>query len=534
MLNRESPCAIGESDHMLGTKTTGSWVGLICDASSATVFAARGSGADAAPIAQRQLEYPAAQLRQSGRLQPLERFVADHQLTGCDVRVAFAGSGTIVQRLTLPPLSARNQLQAARTHLMNYADGRELALDIAREPGAVRRRGVRLVAAGVDLALGRAIHAACRRAGLRVRAMTALATAFGPATERGLLVQLILGERTTTIQLFDEGRLVASRDVLLGRRNFVRACQRPILTQRGPLTLGPDEADALLREVGIPVDREDEVRPGVFAAQLWPTLNPVLQKLTHEIGQSLSHSGWAHPGEAVVNVLGLPTPPGLGHFLATELQLRGVAPTAESTEASYLATFSGRGQVSRPLDLRPPERRFAARMTRPALAAGFCALLIIWANSVAPCRTEARLGELRPVVAHLRGQLERVREQRAEIRAAAEEPSTRLRHAGELLEALPASVPTLGPLKAVFRSVPPETELLDVTLNGTQDTARLVIRAACHGRVPASVLAARWGRTLSDCVFFTDAKVTSVSRSGAADPTVVEIEAELKGDAGGA
>ena len=47
----------------------------------------------------------------------------------------------------------------------------------------------------------------------------------------------------------------ATRDVLLGRQEFVTAYQRPIITRSGPITLSPEEADKLVREVGdIPAD----------------------------------------------------------------------------------------------------------------------------------------------------------------------------------------------------------------------------------------------------------------------------------------
>jgi hypothetical protein len=511
---------------MIGPRNTASWVGLLCDASSATVFAARGVGPDATPFARRQLEYDPVQLQHSHRLEPLEQFVRENRLKGRPIRVAFSGSGAIVQRLTLPPLCARDQLQAVRTHLGNYADGRELIVAVTREPETPPRKSVRLLAAGVDLVLGRSLHAACQRAGLRVAAMTALATACGPVTNDGALVQLILGERTTTIQLFQDGRLIASRDVLPGWRDFLQAYQRPILTDHGPITLAREQADALLREVGIPVDREDEVRPGVLAAQLWPTLNPVLQKLSHEIEQSLSYSQWERPEDARVSVLGLPAPRGLDVFLATELQLRGAAPAPMSPQASYLSAFSGQG---RPLDLRPPERQFAARMTKPALAAGLCALLIILANSVTPRQAEARLAELRPVAKQLHVQFAAAREKRARILDSVAEPAAELRRANQLLQALPATIPTTGPLKVVFRSAPPEVELLEVQVSDGNGVATMIIRAAYRGQVPASILAARWGRELCESVFFNDARVTSVTGAGQAEPAVFEIQAELKG-----
>jgi Tfp pilus assembly PilM family ATPase len=514
---------------MIGPRTTGDWVGLVCDASSATLFAACGNAAHARLVAQREVDYESAQLHESGRLPPLEQFVAEHQLKGGDVYVAFVGPGTIVQRLTLPPLNKRNQLQAVQTHLMNYADGRELAIDVARDPRSSRRERVRLVAAGVDRALSRTICAACHRAGLRVRVMTALAAAFGPTTDDGALVQLILGERTTTIQLFHDGRLGACRDILLGRRDFVQAYQRPILSDRGPITLSAPEADTLAREVGVPVEREDEVRPGVLPAQLWPMLDPVLQRLQHEIEQSLSHSEWQDPRQAGLSLLGLTPLPGLDKFLAAELQLRGPLVSPECPEASYLAAFSRPGRAGVPLDLRPPEERFAARMIKPALAASLCALLIMLGNSAVPRKARASLAELHPVTEQLQGQLANARAQRAALQADAEQLAAHLQCTGKLLEALPARIPVIGPLKTVFGSVPREVELLEVQLSNRTDGAMLHIRGAYRGRTAASLRAARWARELSESAFFVDAKVTGVSGSGQDEPAVIEIRAELKG-----
>jgi hypothetical protein len=514
---------------MIGPRITSNWVGLICDASSATFFAARGTGAEATLLGVRQAEYEPAQLHTHGSFTALEQFVAEHRLRDCDVRVAFAGSGTIVQRLTLPPLSVRDQLQAVRTHLMNYADGGELVIDVARDARRSRHERVRLLAVGVDRALSRGIYAGCRRAGLRVRSMGALATSFGPAAKSGTLMQLILGERTTTIQLFDDARLIASRDVLPGRRDFVGAYQRPILTDTGPVTLSPEEAEALLCEVGIPVNREGEIRPGMLASQLWPTLNPVLQQLMHEIGQSFTHSNWETPENAAISVLGLPVPPGLDEFLAVELRLHGVATAPGSPESGYLSAFAGHGGVGVPLDLRPAEQQFAARTTRPALAAGLCALVIMLANSIAPRQADARLSELRPIAAQLQGQVGHAQRWRDELQSESERLATGLQRSGKLLEALPRTIPAVGPLKVAFGSVPPEVELLEVRLIDEPKATTLLIRAGYHGRVPASIVAARWGRALSKSVFFADARVTSVSGSGHDRPAMIEILAELKG-----
>ncbi len=514
---------------MIGPRNTRKWVGLVCDASSTTVFAASGTGADAALVARQQFDYESVAVSQSDRLESLKQFVADNHLKGCHVRIAFAGSGTIVQRLALPPLSVRNRLQAARTHLMNYADGRELQVNLARPPRASRHKSIRAVAVGIDLALGRAIHAACQHAGLRVKSMTARATAFRAAEGSGALVQLVLGERTTTIQLFEAARLIASRDILLGRRDFVQAFQRPILTDGGSITFTAEEADALFRQVGIPTNREGELRPGVSAEHLWPTLNPVLQKLVHEVAQSLAHSEWENPADSSISVLGLPAPPGLAAFLVSELRLRDAVESPQTSEATYLSAFAGHGKGGEALDLRPPEQQFAARMTKPALAAGFCALLIMLANATAPRQADAHLAELRPVGGQLIEQLERAENRRGEMQAAADQLADQLKRSEQLLRVAPAAIPTRGPLKVIFRSVPPDVELLEAQLSRGAETATLVVRAAYRGPVPASILAARWGRQLSESAFFNDAKVVSVSGSGQEDPAVIVIRAELDG-----
>ena len=515
---------------MIGPTAKNTWVGLVCDASSATVFAARGTDHSATLIARRHFDFAADELRERGCAAELHRFVAEHQLAGCDVRVAFVGAGTIVQSLTLPPLSARDRLQAVDAHLRNYAEGRELSIDLALDPGSSRRKKTRLLAAGVDRRLSRAICRACRQAGLRVRAMTALASAFGPTTDRGPLVQLVLGERTTTIQLFDDGRLTACRDVLLGRRDFLQAYQRPILTKGGAVTFSPDEADALARDVGIPVEREDEVRPGVLASQLWPTLNPVLQRLQDEIEQSLAHSQWPAPQDANLAVLGLPAIPGLGEFLVTELQLRSSLVPARRAETDYLVALAGRGRTHVLLDLRPPEERFGERLTKPALAIGVCALLIILGNSFTPREAGARIAELRPVAERLQVQLDQVQQERTEAESTSETLVAALRRDGRLSRALPAEVPVVGPLKVVFASMPPGIELKQVQLAAAQPPATLEIHAGYQGETPASILAARWARDLCESVFFSEAKVTAVSGSGREGQAVMVIEAAFEGD----
>ena len=504
---------------MIGRSALKTWVGLVCDGSSVLAFAARHTTV----VAQHLIEFDLQSLRQSGCLPELDQFVGANRLKRCATRVAFSGPGTIVQRLTLPPLSARNRLRAVETHLGNYADGNELSLDLQMERTPEKRKSVRVLAAGVNRDLTRAIFRACRNAELCVHTITALASAFGPCANRGRLLQLVVGERTTTFQLFVDGQLIACRDILLGRRDFVQACQRPILTQRGPVRLTPEEAEALARTVGVPFGREDEVYPGMSARQLWPTLNPVLQRLQSEVEQSLTHSHWQDLYEVRLAVLGLPTIPGLDEFLVSEVHLGESIVPAERADVEYLAAVGCIGRSRTLLDLRPREERFAERMTRPALAVGLCGLLVVFANSFTPQQADAEIAALRPIAQRLSTQHDSALAKRIEMERSTEALAAGLGRSARRLAALPANVPVWGALKVVFGSLPADMELRHVCLTTDKSDEKLEIQAECRGQVAASIRAAEWARALSESALFSGVKVTGVNGSGLGRPATVEL-----------
>ena len=511
---------------MIGPMRKTLWAGLVCDATSATLYAVRGGGAAASLEAVRHVEFEPQKLHQDGRLPALDQFVSEHRLSTCAAYVAFAGAGTIVQRLHMPPLSARNRNGAIRTRLSSYAGGAELAVGVLLDGRPSRRDGVHLLAAGVDSALSRGIFQACQRAGLRVRVMTALASACNAPSDAAAVVQLLLGEHRTTIQVFETGRLMACRDVLIGRRDFVTAYQRPILTEGGAVSLSAEEAEALCRSVGVPAGREGEIRPGVSAAQVWPTLSPVLEKLRHEVEQSLRHSQLGDAADIGISVLGVPSLPGLGECLATEMQLRGTLAASDRPEADYLAALAESAPAP---DLRPVEVRFADRMARPALAAGLCALMVIGANLAAPQEAHARRGELRPQAEQLHEQLACTQVQREAAELALAELAAETGRDLQLARALPANVPVAGPLKVVFGSVPAGMQLVDVRIDGSACPVTLQVRAGYQGEVAASVAAAQWARVLAESPLFSNVRVAQVSGSGRASSSVVEIEAVCEG-----
>lgn len=537
---------------MIGPRGQAGWVGLVCDARGVGACAARRADSGPTLVSHTYVELNLEESERRGRLRELERFVAENGLTGWPACVAFAGPGTIVQKLTMPPLRRADRDRAVRTRLASYADDRELVVDTVldaptpgRRSGAGRREAVRLLAAGVDCRLTRAIYQACRRARLHVRAMTAVASVYGPPDGNADAVQLILGERTTTIQVFADRRLVGCRDVLIGRQDFVAACQRPLLTDQGPVTLGATQADELVRSVGVPFGREDEVCPGVMAAQLWPTLNPVLQKLLHEIEQSLATSGLEEPQNAGLAVLGLPVIPGLDAFLAAELRLPPPLMDSRQAEARFLDGLAPTARGPTVVDLRPPEERFGSRWTRPALAAGLCALLVILANSAPPRRAHARLAELPALLARLEAQSARVEQIRKTLARECGDLVAIVRRDQALLAVLPPEVPAVAVLKAALSTLPECMELQDIRLSmeekelaggargddspgGPADfSARCELRVAYRGVAPAGIVASSWARDLAEIPFLSDVRVKGITGDGRSEPALIELTAEL-------
>ncbi len=511
---------------MIGPHNRDTWIACVCDGASATLTAVRGSGPDLQPVAHRCIELAAADLARQGRSAALEEFVAENHLAGSAVRIAFTGAGCIVQKLHMPPLSARNRQRAIRTRLSHYAGDRPLVVDTRLDAPPPAGEGVHVLAAGVEGTLTRGVYRACRRAGLRVQWMTALADMFASPATDGAVVQLLLEERTTTIQLFNAGRLIGCRDLLLGRRDFVAAYQRPILTSDGAVTLSAAEADALAREVGIPVGREDEVRPGLPAVQLWPMLTPVLQKLRREVEQSLAQGQLPEPRRAAIGLLGMPALPGLAEFLADELQLQIIPRSGADAETSYLAAWCDHGRER--LDLRPAEEKFQVRFTRPALAAGLCALLVILANSAVPREAGARLAEVRPLAEQLHNGIAQAQQECDRATGARDSLVAQLQQRVQLSKALPRRMPVLELAQRMLGSVPPNVELIDVQVQADLKPVVVALRAAYQGPVAASIVAGHWARELAESGQLPGVRVTAVSGSGRDTPAFMELEALLK------
>lgn len=100
-----------------------------------------------------------------------------------------------------------------------------------------------------------------------------------------------LGEHFSTIAAATNGRLLFVRTISTGTEMLVDALQRPLRARdldQPPTALGQADARALLLKVGIPApDAEIPGQPLLVGSALLPHLQPLVQRLSVEIKQSL-------------------------------------------------------------------------------------------------------------------------------------------------------------------------------------------------------------------------------------------------------
>ena len=496
------------------------WLAVIADGGAATLCVVDGHSPGATLAALGTVSYDQNELPNIRTLPALQEFIAQHGLARCPTRLFFSGAGTIVHQLHLPPMSTRRRAAAIRTRLRTYAAGRELVIAERCDTRPGESKGTHVLAAGVDATLARGLTNVLRTAGLRVKSTTALTAAFGSPSEQGRTVQVILGERTSAIQVFADGYLVLCRDVLLGRADFVAAYQRPILTESQPVTLSAAEADELLRTVGVPIGQDGLVGGTIRPSQLWPLISPTLQRLRTEIAQTLEQVGSEDDGTTALSVLSLPCVPGLAEQLAAELHLQGPLLADTQVQGQMLAALDGQGGPRTTLDLVPPEERFVERLRKPALVAGICALLIMLHNANAPRAAQAQMDRLTPAATALEFQLEAMQERLSTARAQQDEVAAALATDARLVRSLPANVPAIEISRAVFETVPTGVELWQLSLEADETPAQVHVLATYGGPTVAGVVAAQWARRLADLPAFASAEVTSINSSNAPDGRV--------------
>ena len=492
------------------------WVGLIVEGGFVSVLAVRGRGAKGSVTARQVIEFDPAASDGDG-LPELGQFVSEHSLARCDAHILFEGAGTVVQTFTLPAMNVRNRARAIKMRLVSHAGSSDLTTDwLSRRRGS-RKDGLSVLAAGVDRRICEGLYLACLRSGLRVRSAMPLAAAFACPPGADNAVQLVMGERNTTIQVFEDGRLHTCRDTPIGRRDLIDAYQRPILSGDGPITLSPEQAEQMLSLVGVPCDVEAddvEVAPGTRASQLWPILSPTLQRFRDEVRQTIAHSGVSPDPQRPIVVVSLPQVPGLASHLAAELDLTEADSGLHEQHALFLAGVLGKTVHGHALDLLPLDVRRTKKLARPALGMSIAALLILTVQLNAPHTAEATVSRLHPVNATLQHQLERLDEQFATAMHSYTSLTAELAGKRELLAVVPEQVRVVTALKALCNEIPETMALVEVHVRGVSSPVTLTCIAEYRGEQAASVAVTQLAKRLSRTPFFANASVTSITGGG--------------------
>jgi len=482
---------------------------LIADVHGAQVYAAHAVTFDLQ--AQTALTYNLEHLAGSRRLVDLERFVAAQHLRRSPTTILFSGAGTVVQKLSLPPLTPRARRQAVHTRLTNYAGEAVLITDCAVDGNASTTGAVSCLAAGVDAGLARGLLHACMRAGLRVESMSTTAAALGCLADATCAVQILVADRSTTIQLFSDGLLLC-REIPLGRQDLLAAYQRPILTPDGPVTLSTDEAAQLLREVGVPVGPPQEVRPGIHTPQLWPILTPVLRRFQDEIESTLEHTHAADFQPTALCVVAIPPIPGLGAHLASEFEVQDASPDEEDMPRAVLRAVSQPQALH--IDLRPPEERLVRTLQPAALAAATLAALAIGLNAATPQPARAVEGWLAPIAHNVRRQTNYLTQYCNILQARLAGATAAERRTGRLLARITTPIDLVAPFKLVFGSRPPTVCVKEVDLVAGSDEVVINVECVCDPSQPAGVVSADWTRTLTQSPLVREAEVLSIADAG--------------------
>ena len=151
------------------------------------------------------------------------------------------------------------------------------------------------------------------------------------------------------------------------------------------------------------------------------------------------------------------------------------------------------------------------RLSMPALAAGLCAMFIIFGNAHAPRKVNAQMADIQSATSSLRIQQDAIQGQIDEARDHQAALVARLTSNIHLMQSLPPNVDAMRISRALFECVPPNVTVTRVSINARATPCFVDITATCDAVNPAGVVAADWARQLSESSLFAEAEVSSVS-----------------------
>jgi Tfp pilus assembly PilM family ATPase len=341
----------------------------------------------------------------------LSRLLSDLNSRSGAATVVYSAPGSVSAVTSFASaVSAASYEQASLLALANVADfpiddapsdtclvfSDRVAKGTKDAPGPPAQRHI-LAAADAE-ARSAALTACVEAAGLKVDRILpvdavcladAIKTAAGAGEPGDLTAIVWIGEHSTSLAVAEHGRLLFVRTIAAGSEGLAEVLCRP-LRPRDPnapaITLTHDAARSLLFAAGIPAaDAPIASHPTLAGSSLLPHLQPVLQRLSIEIKQSLRFG--VPEGERAKVRLRLAGPgaaiPGLGDSIARaagfpfDESSEAAAPDgADSSTGGVIAALSRCPAVTLALMPTAVRQAWELRRSRKALVAGAIVALL--------------------------------------------------------------------------------------------------------------------------------------------------------------
>lgn len=436
------------------------------------------------------------------RTQALRTMVQDLECAGAHTTIIYSAPGSLASVVACPSSAGlANAERAARLALANVADfpielstsGTVCLLTETRQKNAIapgipnthilvaadaeeRTQPLCDWATEAELTPLRLINAECLAFADAVRTVTAKG-------EQSVRALLWFGEHTSVLVAGLPGRLLLIRSLSAGSEALVEALTatlRPAGSGAPGVTLSRDQARRVLHAIGVPnLDQPVPNHPELQGSALLPHLQPIIQRLSIEIKQSLRFSVPELLRPTVRLGIGGAGPriPRLDEVLARTAGFP-VLPADQGEHAQCLAELLPK-TPDFVINVAPREVRavLAARRVRTALMAGVgCAALLVGFEFISATSevsaARAKLTQVTSSVQQRAGAADSLQ------RAVAAEAALRATEAR--VRTTLAEVPAWAELLAFLASAPPSLRLTSVEL---RSDAKAGHRAVLTGRV---------------------------------------------------
>ena len=360
--------------------------------------------------------------REEAVARELRALVEAERLRGLPAAALLDGSEVLVRRVTLPDMK-RADLHSAlslecRKHVAGPIEESVIRYEVIGK--ATGGTSLDLLVAVAPRRLVEASRRVIERAGLAPAILTVGPVALraclgrkGAAPSGEVVAYLDMGTRSSRIMVLRGAEIRFTREFSIGAASLVESLRSIVVPGQGTISLGAEEADALLRAHGVPLG-EDEARPAgaIPLAAVSVMLRPVLERLVREMWNSFDYVNEQFLGDAVTRVVTRGEAArvrNLAEYLSGVLKIP--IERADPSEGDGLSDLApGALNFLEPVAAGLPYRLAEAVPQRVALAAAAVLLLSVSLPShVTLVREQRRIEALRGELASLSARADGVR-----------------------------------------------------------------------------------------------------------------------------